>query len=352
MNYMKHKLLVVDDEPAITRSLERILREEFDVVTALSGAEALEVLTLHDIALIISDQRMPGMTGVEFLKRSAEIRPHCVRIILTGYTDAADLVEAINSGVIYKYVTKPWENGDLVQTVKRGLSHHETIRAQHRLNLEIQRVRERLNASEQCVLNLCSAILRIKNVRVHERSERVRDLSVIVGRAMQLDAETMETLSLTGSLFAIAELYVPRALCGHNPLKQTYATLVDGARERGLELLAGVPSLAEVVTSIRFVTEHFDGTGTPSRLTGVQIPVVSRIVAVVKAFDEMIFPDASAIALSDEAAMTKLRVESGHRFDPEVVEAFCGMMSINNGRRVSKLPYFETPVSQTTAGLG
>jgi response regulator RpfG family c-di-GMP phosphodiesterase len=345
---MKHKLLVVDDEPAITRMLERLLREEFDVVTALSGPEALELLTVHDIALIISDQRMPGMTGVEFLKRSADIRPHCVRIILTGYTDAADLVEAINSGVIYKYVTKPWENTDLMQTVKRGLSHHETIRAQHRLNLEIQRVRQRLQASERSVLNLCSAILRIKNVRIHERAERVRDLSMIVGRAMEMDTESLETLSLTGSLFAIAELYVPRALCGHNPLKQSYAALVDGARERGLELLADVPSLEEVVTAIRYVTENFDGTGTPSGLMGVQIPLASRIVAVVKAFDEMVFPDTSAIALGDDAAMARLRSESGTRYDPEVVKAFCGMMGIEEGRRVSRAPYFGPSTSQST----
>ena len=346
---MKHKLLVVDDEPAITRMLERLLREDFDVVTALSGAEALELLTVHDIALIISDQRMPGMTGVEFLKRSAEVRPHCVRIILTGYTDAADLVEAINSGVIYKYVTKPWVNTDLMQTVKRGLSHHETIRAQHRLNLEIQRVRERLSSSERSVLNLCSAILRIKNTRIHERSERVRDLSMIVGRAMEMDNESLETLSLTGSLFAIAELYVPRALCGPNPLKESYATLVEGARERGLELLMGVPSLEEVVTAVRYVTERFDGGGTPSGLTGVQIPMVSRIVAVVKAFDEMIFPDTSAIALGDEEAISKLQADSGKRFDPEIVHTFCGLMGIDEGRRVSRTPYFGASVSQMTS---
>ncbi|MBA3354281.1 MAG: response regulator, partial [Blastocatellia bacterium] len=78
---MNYKILIVDDEPANTRTLERMFKEHYDVLSAQSGAEALDLLNLHDVALIISDQRMPGMTGVEFLKRSAEVRPHCVRLI-------------------------------------------------------------------------------------------------------------------------------------------------------------------------------------------------------------------------------------------------------------------------------
>src|SRR5687767_320647 len=125
---MSYKILIVDDEAANLRMLERLFRQEYSVITATSGAEALELLRLHDAALIISDQRMPSMTGIEFLKRSAEMRPHTVRIILTGYTDVNALVEAINSGVVYKYVTKPWVNEDLQLTVKRALQHYETLK--------------------------------------------------------------------------------------------------------------------------------------------------------------------------------------------------------------------------------
>src|SRR2546421_10447496 len=103
---MKHKILIVDDELANLRLLERLFQRSHQVVVATSGAEALKMLERHDIALIISDQRMPGMTGIEFLKRAAEIRPKTVRIILTGYTDINDLVAVINSGVVYKYITK------------------------------------------------------------------------------------------------------------------------------------------------------------------------------------------------------------------------------------------------------
>jgi response regulator RpfG family c-di-GMP phosphodiesterase len=119
---MTYKILIVDDEPANLRLLERLFRRNYEIITATSGTEGLELLRQHDAAVIISDQRMPGMTGVEFLKLAAEMRKHTLRIILTGYTDASALVEAINSGVVYKYVTKPWNNDDLQQTVALALN--------------------------------------------------------------------------------------------------------------------------------------------------------------------------------------------------------------------------------------
>ena len=104
---MNDKILIVDDESANLRLLARIFRRDYQVLSANSGSEALELLKAHEVSLIISDQRMAGMTGVEFLKRAAEMRPHAIRIILTGYTDVETLVEAINSGVIYNMSASP-----------------------------------------------------------------------------------------------------------------------------------------------------------------------------------------------------------------------------------------------------
>lgn len=126
---MKDKILIVDDEPAFLRLLTRIFRREYEVISAGSGDEAIELLKLQNVALIISDQRMPGMMGVEFLKIAAKIRPNTIRIILTGYTDIDTLVEAINSGVIYKYISKPWQEEDLEQTARRALEHFRSVNA-------------------------------------------------------------------------------------------------------------------------------------------------------------------------------------------------------------------------------
>lgn len=331
---MNYKILVVDDEPANIRMLERILREHYDVVCAQSGEDGLEALNVHDIALIISDQRMPGMTGVEFLKRSAEVRPHCVRIILTGYTDAGDLVDALNSGVVYKYVTKPWVNSDLLQTVKRGLSHHETIKAQYRLNLDNERVRSRVIGLEASVMNLCIELLGQKNERWRERAPRVRDLAVMVGKALHLDDSAIITLSNAAYLHGISDVFVPAGLLTRkDPLSENERAFVISSREKGLRLLENLTNADDVTLAIRHVPENYDGSGWPDRLGGVQIPLNSQIIAVAKAYDELIFSDSTSQGRSEGEAMAELHAASGHRFDPAVVNSFCGLMAIDQIHR-------------------
>jgi DNA-binding NtrC family response regulator len=142
---MKYKILIVDDEAANLRALERLFRKEHEVLTAMSAVEALATLQTHDVALLISDQRMPEMAGLELLTRTVALRPHMVRILLTGYTDVSSLIEAINCGHVYKYVTKPWKNEELVITVSRALQHYETMKSTHNLGMENERLRARLS---------------------------------------------------------------------------------------------------------------------------------------------------------------------------------------------------------------
>lgn len=146
---MSYKILIVDDEPANLRTLARLFRDQYQVMTAGSGAEALQLLSQHDVALLITDQRMPGMTGIELLKNTVPLRPRMVRMILTGYTDVDALVEAINCGEVYRYVTKPWNNDELRLTVKRALEHFETNKKSHTLEHMNQRLISRLKEIQQ-----------------------------------------------------------------------------------------------------------------------------------------------------------------------------------------------------------
>ena len=141
---MGYKILIVDDESSNLRALERLFRTEYDVLTAGSGADALSLLEHHDVALLIADQRMPEMSGIELMQRTAQLRPHMVRILLTGYTDLDSLIEAINTGHVYKYITKPWNNDDLLLTVARALEHYETLKSRHNLHMINERLRARL----------------------------------------------------------------------------------------------------------------------------------------------------------------------------------------------------------------
>ena len=114
----KAKLLVVDDEPDNLDLLYRTFRRDFQVLKAANGIEALEVLEKEgEVAVIISDQRMPKMKGTEFLSRTVPEFPNTIRIILTGFTDVEDLVEAINAGQVYRYITKPWDPEELQDVV-------------------------------------------------------------------------------------------------------------------------------------------------------------------------------------------------------------------------------------------
>ncbi|WP_448562835.1 response regulator [Trichothermofontia sp.] len=133
----KPKMLVVDDEPDNLDLLYRTFRRDFQVFRADSGTQALEVLAQEgEVAVIISDQRMPQMKGTEFLSRTVPQFPNTMRIILTGFTDVEDLVEAINSGQVYKYITKPWDPNELKAVVQRATETYNVL--QQRLD-ELQR---------------------------------------------------------------------------------------------------------------------------------------------------------------------------------------------------------------------
>ncbi|MBE9128402.1 MULTISPECIES: response regulator [unclassified Coleofasciculus] len=145
----KPKMLVVDDEPDNLDLLYRTFRREFNVFRAESGAEALSVLANEgEVAVIISDQRMPEMKGTEFLSKTVPQFPDTMRIILTGFTDVEDLVEAINSGQVYKYITKPWDPNELKAVVQRATQTYELLK--HRTE-ELHRAQAQMTLMETIV---------------------------------------------------------------------------------------------------------------------------------------------------------------------------------------------------------
>jgi DNA-binding NtrC family response regulator len=123
------RLLCVDDEAFILSSLTRLFKTQYEVLTAPSAIDALKVVGQTRVDVVISDQRMPGMTGVEFLKHVQQISPHTMRVLLTGYADLPATIEAVNSGEVFRYVTKPWNNDSLRMTValamRAALNTHE-----------------------------------------------------------------------------------------------------------------------------------------------------------------------------------------------------------------------------------
>jgi len=139
-----HTVLVVDDEPASVRAVARTLADECRVITATTAATALEALARDTIALVIVDQRMPEMNGTDLLARCAAERPEIIRVLLTGYTDVDTLLDAINAGHVYHYLTKPWEPRDLLLVVRRGLERYDVEADRRRLLCEIEQALARV----------------------------------------------------------------------------------------------------------------------------------------------------------------------------------------------------------------
>jgi len=146
VDYRQFLVLVVDDEPDILRAFAFNYGDDFQVLTAESGAHGLALLETHEPAVIVADQRMPAMSGTDFLERSMVLRPDAVRIILTGYTDIDAIVQAINRSRIYRYVTKPWESEELRLTLRRAVEAFHLVRENGRLVEELRRANERLAA--------------------------------------------------------------------------------------------------------------------------------------------------------------------------------------------------------------
>jgi DNA-binding NtrC family response regulator len=149
---MPYKILIVDDEAANLRALERLFREDYEVLTAEKGADAVELLREHDVAVLLTDQRMPEMTGTELLMNTISLRPRMVRIILTGYTDVDALVAAINGAQVYKYINKPWNNEDLKSTVARALEHYQASKESYELALANERLISRMKEIQQLAM--------------------------------------------------------------------------------------------------------------------------------------------------------------------------------------------------------
>lgn len=149
-------LLLVDDEQNILASLRRLLRKEgYTILTATSGQEGLDLLATHPVDVIVSDQRMPGMTGVEFLRKAKDMDPQSVRMVLSGYTDLQSVTDAINEGAIYKFLTKPWDDAMLVANIDEAFRRKLLCDENRRLSVELQRANrelERINTQLTDVL--------------------------------------------------------------------------------------------------------------------------------------------------------------------------------------------------------
>ncbi|MBK9292925.1 MAG: hybrid sensor histidine kinase/response regulator [Oligoflexia bacterium] len=205
---MEHTILIVDDEKDIVDTLERQFRKNYKVFTASSGYDALKILNKHNIHLILSDQRMPEMTGVQMLQKAQVVQPDSIRILLTGYTDVDSVIAAINEGQIYRYVTKPWDPTELEIVVKRALEAYD-------LKVDVKEKNKKLE----------SAYKELKTL-----DEAKSHFMILIGHELKTPLTTINSfLSLLKEEVKTPEhiKYVERILQGTNRLNEIIFDVLD-----------------------------------------------------------------------------------------------------------------------------
>lgn len=341
-------ILVVDDEPSIRNALRRLLRNRgFEVSAAESAAAGLALLEREDIDAVISDMRMPEMTGAEFLEQVFLRWPNVKRILLTGYSDVDSTIAAVNKGKIWRYIAKPWDDEDLVLTVQQATAHRhlmsenarllELVRRQNEelrsLNASLEaKVDERTRALRQSfvnTVNVFSSMMEMRGGILAGHSRRVAELARKVARKMGMDERALQEVFLAALLHDIGKLGLSDEAFEHpfNALTPELRAEVMKHPARGEMLLMPIEQLAGAAVLIRHHHEQFDGHGYPGHISGMEIPLGARILAVVNDFDALQLGLMTAHRFNRIEALHFLVENRGKRYDPSVVDAFSAVLA-------------------------
>ncbi|MCG2579180.1 response regulator [Dechloromonas sp. XY25] len=359
-------LLFVDDEPGILSALRRLFRQfGYRILIAESGAQGLAEMEKTAVDLIISDMRMPEMDGATFLRQVRQRWPETVRILLTGYADVTSTIAAINEGEIYRYISKPWDDNEIVNVVREALERQKLESENRRLtaltqaqndelkNLNAsleQKVAERtselqqaLSFVEQTHAELKKSFLTSVQVfagmvelrsgpggsRLAGHGRRVADTARTVAQRLGMPDTEIQNITLAGLLHDIGKLGLPDELLGkpYNTLTQDQRAMVMKHPVIGQNILIAIEKFKEAAVIVRHHHECFDGSGYPDRLAGIAIPQGSRILCVVNDYDSLQMGTLVQRPLRSEEAQAYLIDNRGKRYDPKVVDTFIKVLA-------------------------
>jgi response regulator RpfG family c-di-GMP phosphodiesterase len=347
----EHTVLFVDDEVNILKALQRLLRtEDMNVLCAARAAEALDLLEKHPTQVVVTDQRMPEMSGVDFLAHVRERQPDIVRMMLTGYTEMKVAVDAINRGEIYRLITKPWNDDELRATLRQAFDHADLKAEIKRLNqvtreqnFKLQdmnrnlegKVRDRtkqlaekhqqLRTAYVQTIRALSEAVDAKDAYTRGHSERVGVYASKIAREMNFPKDVIERVYIAGLLHDVGKIGVRDAVIT-KPERLTPEEYIEikAHPEIGFRILEPVEFLRDVAPCVRHHHEWYDGSdrGYPDRLRGDQIPLPSRIILVADTVEAMTSDRPYRKALSLEAVISEIHKYTGTQFDPKVAEPF------------------------------
>ncbi len=348
-------ILCVDDEANILSSLRRLFRPAgYRVLIAESGADGLAMLQAENgaVDLVISDMRMPMMDGAQFLAEVRQRWPGIVRILLTGYADMDSTIAAINEGQIYRYISKPWNDGEVSLTVREALERQGLLREKARLEAltaqqneelkvlnagleekvrerteELRRAHERLKRSFFTSIQVFANLIELRGGNMAGHSRRVADLARKIAAAMGMDGRQCNDIFLAGLLHDIGKIGLPDALLAKPPSKMNGDELGQWRKHpaKGEQVLMALEDLRGAARLIRSHHERFDGQGYPDGLAGLAIPQGARILALANEYDGHLHGTLTGTRLGEDDAKKLVLQGRGKRYDPAVVDAFLAL---------------------------
>jgi response regulator RpfG family c-di-GMP phosphodiesterase len=343
-------VLCVDDEPNILAALKRTLRGGgYGALTASSGVEAIEILERVPVDIMVSDMRMPGMDGSQLLEQVHARWPHVLRILLTGHADQGSTVAAINRGRIFRYLSKPWDERDLLAALHEGGERLALEREKQRLEVlardqnaelrtlntelesrvsartqELSEAHDKLKRGYLKSIKVFSNLLELRSGQLAGHGRRVAEVARDLARAMGMNDDEVVQVFVAGllhdiGLMGLADKVLGRAVMRFSPEELTqYRTHPQVAEQS----LLALDEMQPLLPMIRGHHERHDGTGFPDKLAGAAIPLGARILAVADAYDELQSGHVAEVTLSAQEARILMRKGRGGQFDPEVLDVF------------------------------
>ena len=334
------RLLVVDDEEPLRKALTRFLTSRgFSVNEAESGEEALKLLQQGSYQLMLSDIRMPGMSGIDLVSEALDHDPDLAIVMLSAMTDATSAALCMQRGAL-DYLTKPIELSDLAQAVNRALKVRDTSLQNKEISAwlkeEVQRRTKELEAErsklEQVTVATLEALvnaLEAKNRWLSGHSARVAAFVSTIAHHMELSDEEVDNIRMAGRLHDLGKIGIKESILDkQGRLSDEEYNHIKEHVVIGSQILAPLKHLGAIVSYVRSHHEHWDGSGYPDGTAGDDIPLGARIICAAEVYDALTTARPYQEPLDPEAAVERMRVLTGTIIDPKVMDALT--VSVHN----------------------
>lgn len=304
-------VLFVDDEVSILQEIQRLFSDDaaLRLLVASSGEEALEIVRKEEVWLVVSDNQLPGLSGIELLERIRHISPTTGRILMTAHADLKTAIDAINISEAFRFIIKPWDNAELKFIVQEGLERSEVIRA--------------LAHCEEAAISSIAQAIELKDPYTRGHCDRVAEYASTLAIRLGLPKESLVHVKYGGWLHDCGKIGVPGAVLNFpGRLDEPSLKIIHRHPLWGAEVArqAGLPP--EVVKMILYHHEKYDGTGYPYGLKGEEITLEARIVTIADVFDSLRTRRPYRAACTNDQVRVIMREMSEAFFDPQLMELF------------------------------